>query len=173
MRYDNIKNMKGRTKDIINSVNFQVFGKISDEKKLVVVTSLDKNHSKDDVLLHNAFFKKHLKNNFDYICISNDDIDGIHTVKPSQIGYKFRMIDAFRKDICQINSIVLYVSLDTIPVDDIELCNIPDMFIGMLNPRHLRLVKDIWKIYDCNVMLFSGDFSFVHEIYTSSNGAFE
>ena len=164
--------MKGQAKRIINAVNIDVFGKMPDRRNLTVVTCLDKRHSKEDVIVHMELFKKHLKNPFEYVCISDRPINGIRTAKPSGISEKFQALEAFRKDVQDSDGVTLYVSLDTIPVDDIELCDVPGMFIGMLNPRHSKIMSDAWKIYVCDAILFSGDFSFVHENYVSSSCPF-
>lgn len=166
--------MKDQAKAAVNSANLAVFGRMPVEKRLTVVTCLDERHSKADVLAHMEMFRNRLRNPFEYVCISDKDIGGIRVVRPSGFGQKFRVMDAFREDVRGSAGVTLYVSLDVIPVDDIDLCDVPDMFIGMFNPRHSRIVKDldIWKIYSCDVMLFSGDFSFVHRNYASDSWKF-
>ena len=104
---------------------------------------------------------------FEYVCISRQRIEGIDSTEPTNdIDDRFRIIDAFRKDISP-NGITLFVSLDVIPIDSIEICNIPDGFIGLNNPRFSRHIKNMWQMYLSNAMLFSGDFSFIYENYMS------
>lgn len=126
-------------------------------------------HIAEDVALNKQLFEKYVKCKFEYVCISKQRIKGINTIKPTNgIDDRFRIIDAFRKDVSP-DGITLFVSLDVIPVDSVDICNIPDGFIGMNNPRHLRHGKNMWQMYLCNAMLFSGDFSFIYDNYVSAN----
>lgn len=81
-------------------------------------------------------------------------------------------MNAFRRELHDGGQ-VLFTSLDAIPVADFEICKLPDMFIGLNNPRHSNVVSNVWKLYLCNIILFSGDFSFIYDDYMLKTGKFD
>lgn len=47
------------------------------------------------------------------------------------------------------------------------------MFIGLNNPRHSKVISNVWNLYLCNIILFSGDFSFIYDDYALKTGKFD
>lgn len=156
---------KSSAKKVIDEVNFKTFGHIPAGRKLKVITHLTYINTVKDVIFHQKRVKEMLGDHIEYICIVDKDIQGVKTVKPTVKNKLMQMIDAFREDIAGKNDICLYMSLGAIPVEKIELCNVPCGFIGMSNPRYSNPTCEMWKLYGNDTILFSGDFNFIYESY--------
>lgn len=79
-------------------------------------------------------------------------------------------MEAFRPEVSG-GGICLYMSLGAVPVEKIQLCDVPDGFVGFSNPRYSGATAAAWRLYNKDVFLFSGDFGFIYEGY-SDEGPF-
>lgn len=76
-RHDDVSLSKERTRLLINGVNRGVFGELPKRSKMKVITVLDDRHLAENVVRHKKMFETRFKNDFEYICISEKEIDGI------------------------------------------------------------------------------------------------
>ncbi len=160
---------KSSAKKVIDEVNLKTFGNIPDRRKLKVITNLTYINTIEDVIMHQKLVKNMLGEDVEYICITDKDIHDVRTMKPTVKNKLMQMIDAFREDIAGKNDICLYMSLGAIPVEKIEICNVPHGFIGMSNPRYSNPTSELWKLYGNDTVLFSGDFSFIYDSYMDNS----
>ena len=153
---------KRAAKKIIDDVNLESFGPVPAGRKLKVITVLDERHRPEDVVVHMGIVKKRLKADFEYVCLSDVEIEGVKTLGKTVRNDFLGLIDAFRPDVARPDDICLFMSLDAVPVEDFSLCDVPKGFIGMPNPRYSSNFGHMWQMYLPDVILFSGDFSFIY-----------
>lgn len=76
-QHDDVSSSKERARLLINGVNRSVFGELPKRSKMKIVTILDDRHSVENVVLHKKMFEARFKNDFEYVCVSEKEIDSI------------------------------------------------------------------------------------------------
>ena len=160
---------KAAARRVIDEANFAEFGEIPAGQSLRVVTVLTERNTPEDVALHRDRVVESFKQDVEYVCVSDRPVPGVRTVRPTVKNAVLRQMDVFRKDVSG-GGTCLYMSLGAVPIDEIKICAVPDGFFGASNPRHSQITVGKWRIFDDDVMLFSGDFQFVYDQYASGAG---
>ena len=150
------------------------YGEIDDGHPLVVSTALRSGdrYTPDHVLMLRDLFKRHLKTPHDFVCISDVDIPGVHTVpfesSATDTPYFYSQIELYR-EIYPKGASVLTCDLDCIPIADFTMHRCPEGTFWMGWEQH-NWPQSNRCIWNGGLTYFSGNFDFIFNDFMCGNG---
>ena len=159
MTYKNIE-------DILQRNIIEEYGQIDNEYPLLFVTCFNPgvNISTKQVLQTKTLLDKYCLDKHDFVCITNESIPGIKCIPISRLDITsadFQMEMWHCNYFDNLNTSVMYIDLDIVPLDYFRLPRCPKDTIWMIDEN--QLTESYGTKFNFGCVYFNGDFSFIYK----------